>query len=197
MVNQKSITAIVLAGGSSLRMGKANKLLADVDGAPMANHSVKTATKSDVYETIVVTGFESELVQSSLSKYSVKFVFNPNYNDGLSTSLKSGINAVSKKTAGAVVLLGDMPWVTSKTINILIERFHIEEGKNICQPVFTGLKGNPIIWPREFFSKILEITGDIGARNLIKQYSERVSLVKVQDSGILFDINKPVDLNVS
>jgi molybdenum cofactor cytidylyltransferase len=172
-------------------------LLADIGGAPMASCSVKTATRSTAFETIVVTGYESELIQSSLSKYNVKFVFNPNYSVGLSTSLKSGINAVSKNMGGAVVLLGDMPWVTTKTINTLIERFQNEEGKNICRPVYKGLKGNPVLWPRDFFSKIIQIKGDIGAKKIIEKYPKRVSLVEVKDPGILVDINKPGDLNLS
>jgi molybdenum cofactor cytidylyltransferase len=174
-------------------MGKTNKLLSSLNGKPMVAQSVNIAIKSSAIETIVVTGYQSDQVRGALSEFSVNFVYNPNYKIGLSSSLKSGINAVSKNTAGALILLCDMPLVTTKTINTLIERFNDKNGKAICQPIFKGFSGNPVLWPREFFSNLTNIQGDKGARELIKQYSKSVSFVEVNDSGIHIDFNRPDD----
>ena len=197
MVSCNGVSAIVLAAGSSKRMGKTNKLLATINGFPMATWAVKVATSSSAKETIVVTGCQSDLVRESLSKYSVEFVYNPDYKIGLSTSLKAGINAVSEKTAGALVLLSDMPLVSIKTINTLIEHFQDKKGRTICRPTYRGLEGNPVLWPREFFSKIKNLKGDIGARDLIKDYYKNVSLVEVKDAGIHIDFNRPGDIKTT
>lgn len=194
MANSFNVTAIVLAGGTSKRMGKTNKLLTELNGTPLVRRVVKLAIASKVIETIVVTGFESEKVCKALSGYSVKFVHNPSYQNGLSTSLISGINAISKNIAGAVVMLSDMPWVMIKTMNMLIEQFQADQGKTICRPTYNGFPGNPVLWPKDMFPKIMNVRGDMGARDLIEDYSKIVTYVDVDDEGILVDINKPNDL---
>lgn len=189
------VAAVVLAGGASKRMGRANKLLAAYHGVPLVYRAVRTATQSDAAEVIVVTGHEADLVRRALSGLDVRFIHNPAYPEGLSTSLRAGIGVVSEPIAGALVLLGDMPRLTAKTVNALIERFNADDGKSICQPLFEGRPGNPILWPREFFSDILDIGGDIGARQLLERHAARVSLVEVDDPGIHFDIDEPGDLD--
>ena len=141
-----------------------------------------------------MTGFEADLVREALSGFKVRFIHNPSYPEGLSTSLRAGIGAVSNKLAGAVVLLGDMPRLTAATVNALIERFNAANAETICQPTYEGRPGNPILWPREFFSDILDIWGDTGARQLLERYAAQVSKVEVDDPGIHFDIDKPDDL---
>lgn len=189
------VSAVVLAGGASKRMGLTNKLLAEVNGAPMVYRSVRAALQSDAAEVIVVTGHEADLVREALSGLDVRFIHNPSYPEGLSTSLRAGIGAVSKNLTGAVVLLGDMPRLTSGTVNALIERFHGDNDKTICQPVFDGRSGNPILWPREYFSDMLDIRGDTGARQLLERYGAQLSKVEVDDPGIHFDIDEPADLD--
>ena len=176
-------------------MGRTNKLLAEVHGAPLVYRVVETAMRSDAAEVIVVTGHEADLLRQALSGLDVRFVHNPSYPQGLSTSLRAGIGAVSKHRAGAVVLLGDMPRLTTATVNALIERFAADHGKTICQPVYDGRPGNPVLWPREFFSEMLDITGDTGARRLLERHAARLSLVEVDDPGIHFDIDEPGDLD--
>ncbi|NQV84216.1 MAG: nucleotidyltransferase family protein [Rhodospirillales bacterium] len=188
------VAAVVLAGGASKRMGAANKLLAEVNGVTLVYRAVQTAMQSGASEVIVVTGHEADLVREALSDLDVRFVDNPHYTEGLSTSLKAGVGAVSENFVGAVVLLGDMPRVTTKTVNALIDQFHSNTDKPICQPTFDGWPGNPILWPRRFFSDILDIQGDIGAKRLIERFSEQVSKVDVDDAGIHFDIDTPDDL---
>jgi molybdenum cofactor cytidylyltransferase len=83
-----------------------------------------------------------------LSGLEPRFIHNASYRQGLATSLKSGIGAVSPSLAGAVVLLGDMPRLTAATVNALIARFFADHGKNICRTVFGGRPGNPVLWPR-------------------------------------------------
>ncbi len=196
-VTTGKVAAVVLAGGASKRMGRANKLLAKFKGAALVHRAVESALRSDAAEVIVVTGHEADLVRQALSGLDVRFIHNPAYPEGLSTSLRAGIGVVSRTLAGAVVLLGDMPRLKAATVNALIERFSADDDAMICQPAYEGRPGNPILWPREFFSDILDIWGDTGARQLLERYAARVSLVEVDDPGIHFDIDEPGDFDAA
>ncbi len=190
-----AVSAVVLAAGASRRMDPENKLLSEIDGTALVRLSVQAAVDSAVAEVIVVTGFEAKKIRAAVAGLDVRFVHNPDYREGLSTSLGAGIGAVAAGHSGAVVLLGDMPRVTAGVIDALIQRFHAEGASAICRPTFDGRPGNPVLWPRAFFPEIQEIKGDTGARSLLKTYSGRVSEVEVGVTGIHLDIDTPEDLN--
>jgi molybdenum cofactor cytidylyltransferase len=184
------IAAIVLAAGLSSRMGR-NKLTAALDGKPLLRHAVEAAIKSHAAETIVVTGNDAEQVQAALAGLPVRFVHNNDYRQGLSTSLKAGIRAVPAEYDGAVVLLGDMPGVDAALIDRLIAAFHPEEGRTICVATHAGKRGNPVLWARRFFSDILALEGDVGAKHLIAVNDDAVCEVEAPDDGPLVDIDTP------
>ena len=189
------VSAVVLAAGASRRMGRVNKLLAEIDGVPMIYRAVETALRSNAAEVVVVSGHQADPLRRALSGLEPRFIHNSSYRQGLATSLMSGIGAVSPSIAGAVVLLGDMPRLSADTVNALIARFFADHGKNICRPVFGGRPGNPVLWPRAWFSEILDIRGDIGARRLLERDNAQASSVEVDDPGIHFDIDEPQDLD--
>ncbi len=193
-VSPGGVAAVVLAGGESKRMGDVNKLLTETRGTALVRRVVETAKATMAAHVIVVTGHQADRVRQALSGLDVHFVHNPHYPDGLSASLRAGIGAVREGCSGAVILLGDMPRVTAGIVNALIDRFHADGDRSICRPVFHGRPGNPVLWPREFFTDILDIRGDTGAKQLLARYADRVSAVEVGDDGIHFDIDTPQDL---
>jgi len=154
---ENRVAAIVLAAGKSHRMGAANKLLIKFDEHPMIEHVVKTLNESCLDEIIVVTGFEAEKIKNALSGYDFSFVDNPDYEQGLSTSLKSGLRSVDEMTDAVIICLGDMPMVTSVGIKQLISVFNPDIGREICVPIFQGERGNPILWSRRFINEMLQI----------------------------------------
>jgi molybdenum cofactor cytidylyltransferase len=186
-----AIAAIVLAAGQSRRMGKANKLLADIDGAPMVRHAVQSAVACSAAPVVVVTGHESARVRSALDGLDVTFVDNPDFADGLSTSLAAGISKLPDGIDGAVVCLGDMPMVEPRHVNRLISAFDAEEGRTICVPVTRGKRGNPVLWGAVYFDEMARIKGDVGAKHLLGQYAEAVCEVDVGDEAVLTDIDTP------
>ena len=121
----------------------------------------------------------------------VTFVHNPDFADGLSTSLKAGITAVPAEADGAIVTLGDMPQVTAKLIDRLIAAFDPARGALVVIPTIDGKRGNPVLWARRFFSDLLAVEGDIGARHLIAGYAEAVTEVPVEDAAALTDVDTP------
>jgi molybdenum cofactor cytidylyltransferase len=187
------IAAIVLAAGLSSRMGT-NKLLSEIDGKTLVRRVVEAAADSAANPVIVVTGKDGEAVQDALRGLTVRFANNPDFTKGLSESLKYGLKALPESCDGAVVLLGDMPGVTSTLIDKLIAAFAPEESRAICVATRAGKRGNPVLWARRFFPEMMAIEGDIGARGLIGSNSELVCEVDAGGDDPLTDIDTPDDL---
>ena len=119
------------------------------------------------------------------------FVHNPNFADGLSTSLKAGIAALPAEIDGAIVCLGDMPQIDAKLIDRLIAAFDPERGALVVVPTIAGKRGNPVVWSRRFFPDLMAIEGDVGARHFIGRYSEAVGEVPLEGSAALVDVDTP------
>jgi len=185
------IATLVLAAGQSRRTGKINKLLAEIDGVPMAARVLKEVRASSAEPVIVVTGHEAERVNQALDGDDLTFVHNPDYADGLSTSLITGVKALPENIDGVIVCLGDMPRVKATHIDKLIAAFNPLEGRAICVPTFTGKRGNPVLWGAQFFEEMRKVAGDVGARHLIGSYSELVAEVPIEDDGVLVDVDTP------
>ncbi len=185
------IAAVVLASGRSTRMGDANKLLEDYCGEPLVRHVSKAALASFAAETIVVTGHQETDVRAALADLNVRFVSNPDFAAGLSTSLAAGITAASDGADGAVILLGDMPLITANLIDQLIAAFAPYDGRSICVPYHNGSRGNPVLWSSDLFPDLRRISGDTGARHLIATHADAVVEVDVGTDAIFNDIDTP------
>jgi molybdenum cofactor cytidylyltransferase len=180
------IAAIVLAAGRSSRMGgAANKLTEDLGGKPMVRHAVEAALDSGASPVIVVCGHEEPAVRAALAGLHVRFISNPDYAEGLSTSLKAGIAALPEDSDGVVVLLGDMPLVRAAFIRRLVAAFEAEPGGFAAVPIHDGDWGNPVVIARALFADVAGLTGDAGARKLLEQRKDTVIEVPADDSVVL------------
>ncbi len=186
-----SIAGLVLAAGRSTRMGGPNKLLEEINGRPLVRIAAEQMLASRARPVIVVTGHQHERVERALAGLPVTFVHNPDFADGLSTSLKAGIAAVPAEADGAVVALGDMPQVTAKLVDRLIAAFDPERGALVAIPTTAGKRGNPVLWARRFFPDLMTVEGDVGARHLIGGYAEAVAEVPVEDAAAMTDVDTP------
>jgi len=187
----RKAAAIVLAAGRSTRMGGPNKLLADVGGRPMVRIAVEQALASKARPVIVVTGHQRERVEEALAGLPVTFVHNPDFAQGLSTSLKAGVAALPQEADGVIVCLGDMPQVDAALIDRLISGFDPERGALVVVPTIAGKRGNPVVWSRRFFAELAGLDGDVGARHLIATYPEAVVEVPVDGNAAFTDIDTP------
>jgi len=187
----RKLAAVVLAAGRSTRMGGPNKLLADVGGKPMVRIAAEQALASKARPVVVVTGHQRERVEAALSGLPVTFVHNPDFADGLSTSLKAGVAALPQDVDGAIVCLGDMPHVDASLIDRLLAAFDPERGALVVVPTIGGKRGNPVVWSRRFFPELAQLEGDVGARHLIASYPEAVAEVPVSGNAALLDIDTP------
>ena len=128
---------------------------------------------------------------AALSGLDVTFVHNPDYADGMSTSVKVGIAAVPPDADGAIVCLGDMPLITGRDLDKLIAAFNPLEGRAIVVPVRNGKRGNPVLWARRFFPEMAALAGDVGARHLIGEHADLVAEVEMDSDSVLVDIDTP------
>jgi molybdenum cofactor cytidylyltransferase len=190
----RRIAAIVLAAGRSTRMGALNKMLAEIGGKPLVRIAAEQALASRAKPVIVVTGHQQSQVEAALADLPVRFVHNPDYAEGLGTSLRAGIAAVPAEADGAVVCLGDMPQVDAGLIDKLIAAFDPGKGALVVVPSSDGKRGNPVVWSRRFFSELMSIGGDVGARYLIGQYAEAVAEVPLSGDAALTDVDTPESL---
>lgn len=185
------IAAVVLAAGRSRRMGGPNKLLLEVDGAPMVRHTVDAALAAGCTEVIVVTGHQDALIAAALAGRPVRLVRNPDYADGLSTSLRAGLDAVRPTALGAIICLGDMPRIGPGHLRRLIAAFDPDAGRAIAVPTHRGKRGNPVLWSRAFFAAMRLQQGDTGARALIGPHESQLVEVEMDDDAPLVDVDTP------
>lgn len=186
------VAAIVLAAGRSSRMGPNNKLLEPIEGKPIVAHVAGAALDSGAAPVIVVTGYDAPRVAEALSDRKVTIVHNAAFDEGLSSSLKAGLSAVPPDSDGALVLLGDMPAVEDSVLVALMAEF--TGGEAICVPVRQGRRGNPVLWGLSYFAEMMQLTGDVGAKQLLARHADRVIEVPVGSDGIFADVDTPADL---
>jgi molybdenum cofactor cytidylyltransferase len=190
----RRVAAIVLAAGRSVRMGGPNKLTAEVAGKPLVRIAAEEALASRADPVVVVTGHQRERVEQALAGLKVRFAHNPDFAEGLSTSLRTGIAAVPADADGAIVCLGDMPQVRASLIDRLIAAFDPPRAALIVVPMIDGKRGNPVLWSRRFFPELIALDGDVGARHLIAAYGEALTEVTA-DAAALIDIDTPEALS--
>tara|TARA_R110002074_G_scaffold86852_7_gene191668 strand:- start:830 stop:2446 length:1617 start_codon:yes stop_codon:yes gene_type:complete len=189
------IGAIVLAAGKSSRMGDTNKLTAEVEGRAMVLRAVEAAKASGAAPVIVVTGHEADSVRAELAAHAdVQFVHNPDFAEGLSTSLRTGAASLPAGLDAAFVCLGDMPDISAAHLARLLAAFDPDEGRTICVPTVSGKRGNPVLWGAAYFAELQGLKGDTGAKHLIGEHAEAVCEVPMPDDAALRDIDTPEEL---
>jgi len=186
-IHDPRVAALLLAAGSSRRMGAANKLVATIGGRPLVRIAAEAALGSRAASLTVVTGHRREEVATALAGLDLTAIHNPDHAGGLSTSLRAGIARLPADVDGVVVLLADMPGITSAAIDRLIGAFQPER---IVVPVVAGRRGNPVLWPRCFFADLMAVEGDTGGRRLIEDNAAAVIEVDLGPEAGL-DVDTP------
>jgi molybdenum cofactor cytidylyltransferase len=185
------VAAIILAAGRSSRMGS-HKLLLPLNGRPIVSWVVAAALASRADPVIVVLGHEVKRVRAALPDGRLIAVLNPLYAEGMSTSLRAGLTALPAHTSGALILLGDQPLVTPAIINAMIEE-SVSAPDAIIVASYQGRRGNPVLFPRQYFAELEAITGDEGGRSVLARYSKHTRLVEIDDALVGLDVDTPAE----
>ncbi len=199
------IIGIILAAGMSKRMGD-NKLLLPVQGIPMLQHVINAAKNSWLTKVllIVANNVEAHDMLNYLDTENCIILPNPKRHLGQSESLKVGIQytlcETKPKISGAMVLLGDQPFITTQIINSLIKKAELhpenwiiplKKSKKLKKINSKGLRGNPVIIPSDEFIRVLDLEGDTGARVLVNDSLCHKHFVEMDETAPFEDIDTP------
>jgi len=193
------ISAVILAAGESRRMGAQNKLLLQIGSEVLIRKFVESVCASAADAVLVVLGHEAEKIKAVLQDLTVSFVENTCFEEGMTTSIQSGVKAASTESTGLMICLADLPFAETSDFNRLIQAFtdfRRTESSLIIVPVFQGQRGNPVLFSAEFRDKILAHKGE-GCREIVRQYPQSVREVCMENDNLLRDIDTPEDYNHS
>ena len=186
------ISAIVLAAGTSSRMGRA-KALEPLAGRSLLHHVLRNLEASQVGEIVVVLGHEADRVRRETPLADATVVVNPDYALGMSTSLRAGLRAIHSSAEAFFAVLADQPLVSPATLDVLIARRE-ESNARILIPTYTGIRGNPVLLDHSLSGEVEAITGDQGCRAIFGDYADDILEVPVDDPGVLLDVDTPEQL---
>ena len=187
------IDALVLAAGRSLRAGGSNKLLLPWQDKVVVEHAVDAALSSHVTTVHVVSGHDQPALQAVLNGRHLNWIHNSNYRSGISSSISAGVSQLSAEVDGVLLCLGDMPWVSQRQINRLVDGFQPDSVRVAC---FGKRRGHPVLFPRAWFDKLMQLTGDDLARCLFDSLATAVVEVAMADDAVLRDVDHEGDLDI-
>jgi len=165
------IAGVILAAGGSTRFGTTKQLL-DWKGNPLVKHTAETALAGGLSPVVIVTGADQENVTLAVKGLPVECVHNPDWEQGQSSSVRTGIESLPPQVGGAMFLLADQPFTTPELIRRLVKEHTINRIPIIC-PEVNGKRANPVLFDREIFPDLAELTGDKGGRALFDSYKTR------------------------
>ena len=181
------ISAILLAAGQSKRMGDENKLVKNFQGIPLIKHSVRNILASIIGELIIVLGHQKEIIEKLIDKNEkIKFVFNQDFESGIATSIKTGLNHLSEETEAFFICLGDMPMVNKDIFNLLIKS---KNNREIIVPTYKNKQGNPILFSKSMKKKIMTIEGNVGAKKILELNKDKILNIETNDQSITKNFN--------
>jgi len=189
------ITAILLAAGRSTRFEDGHKLLAEIDSVPLIRRAALSLAHSSVEDIVLITATSATDIAAAAGPGRWRHIENPSAAEGLSSSLRLGIQS-AKGAEGILVALADMPGITAELVDTLCAAFTASEGRGIVFPIAPdGRRGHPVIWPRSLFSALESVSGDTGGKALLAGHRDLWRPVECNDPGAFTDIDTRTDLD--
>jgi molybdenum cofactor cytidylyltransferase len=188
------VSAVVLAAGTSTRMGRAKQLL-PLGGATVLAQTIENVRAAALPEIVLVLGASAEAIRRQLPPSllaSLKIVVNPAYGQGMASSLRVGLSHVDARSDAALIVLGDQPFIQPQTVYQIMNGYHRTRAP-IVIPSYQGNRGNPVLLDRSVFSEVMALEGDIGCRAIFPNHLDAILKVEVEDPGILLDIDNEDD----
>ncbi len=186
--------AVVLAAGMSSRMGEAKQLLRLGENT-LLGQVLENVRSSRAKDIVLVLGHEAEKIKERISIGNLTVVINESYQQGMGTSLRTGLAALPSGVDAALIVLADQPFVRAGTLDLLMDHY-MRSGAQIVIPTYKGFRGNPVLLDRSVFSEVMSLKGDIGCRAIFGNHLEGIVKFPVEDIGILLDMDSKDDLQL-
>jgi len=190
------ISAIVLAAGQATRFGQCKQVLR-LGGKTILDHALDNLRGSKIDDLVIVLGAHADEIREKvrlLERDAERIVTNPDFSSGMSSSIQAGLRALPETAEAAMIVLGDQPFVTPRTIDLLIDEYRRTRA-SVVVPTYNGFRGNPVIVDRSLFGEMLGIRGDVGCRAIFGDHVQSIAKVPVDDRGVLVDIDTREDFD--
>lgn len=187
-----SAAAVILAAGQSSRMGRPKQLV-HVAGRPLLEHTIANVRASGIGQIVLVLGAGAAEIRNVVKLEGVKVVENPEYEQGMGSSLSAGLKALNKDASAALIVLADQPLIRPATLDRLIA-YHAARHPQIVIPTYKGFRGNPVLLDRSVFPEVMGLSGDVGCRAIFGDHTQGIHKLAVDDVGVLLDADTSDDL---
>lgn len=184
------VAGILLAAGTSSRMGK-NKMLFELNGESVLRGAARRALAGGLSPLVVVLGHEEDRARRELDGLPCQVVVNPDYEQGINSSLKTGVAAVPAEARATLVMLADMLYVSPEMIAGLIARYRSSEAPLVISD-YEGVNAPPMLYDRSLFDELLTMTGEGCGRQVVKRHRDEAEVLPWPASA-LADIDVPED----
>jgi len=184
------VAGILLAAGTSSRMGS-NKLLFELDGESVLRGAARRALAGGLSPLLVILGHQEEKARQELDGLPCQVVVNPNYEQGITSSLKAGVAALPDGVQAAMVMLADMPFVTAEMLAGLIDRYR-STGAPLAISDYEGVNAPPMLYDRSLFGELLTMTEEGCGRQVVKRHRHEAEVL-AWPAAALADLDVPED----
>jgi molybdenum cofactor cytidylyltransferase len=188
------VHAVILAAGQSKRLGRPKQLL-DICGQPMIRRVAEVVVDTSLESIMIVLGHASSAVERALAGLNIQIASNPDFGSGQSSSLRTGVRALPASADAVLFLLGDQPTISSSVIESVVETYRVSRPA-IVQARYRGQPGHPVLFDRLLFGELSEVSGDQGAREVLRRYAADVTYVEIDQDAPL-DIDTEADYQLA
>jgi molybdenum cofactor cytidylyltransferase len=190
MRERARVAGVVLAAGSSTRMGR-NKMLLEVGGQPLVRRAVAAALDAGLEPVLVVVGHEAERVREAIAGLDCRAVLNPDHAQGVRVSMQAGIRALPPEAGAAVIILADMPFVSADMVRTVAERYRAGDAPLVVSE-YGDVNAPPTLYDRALFGELLEGSGEGCGKHVVKKHKHQAVVVAWPESA-LADVDAPED----
>ena len=185
------LAAVILAAGGSSRMGQPKQLL-QFRGSSLLRRAIDTASAAGAEQVIVVLGCFADQLLPEVEATSATVVLNDQWMEGVSTSLRGGLAAVSSDARGVFIYPADMPLLTPEVLKELARRQQVS-GRPAAMTEAGGIRGVPVFITRSLFPALMIQEGDVGGAHYLRAHPESVEAVRFDDPDLIRDVDRPED----
>lgn len=179
---------IILAAGASSRLGSPKQLLV-YSGATLLQNSIEVAQSSDASSAIVVLGANAELIHDELKPATANIVVNSDWKEGMASTIRYGLQTLvemNPQIEAVILMVADQPFVTAELLNNLMD-VNRKEQRSIVASKYGDTFGTPVLFSKRYFPELMNLTGDVGAKSLVRKYMNDAAFVVFSKGTIDID----------